>query len=126
VNGDGEAKILEEITAGGLPSSIRAELVPEHERPVVCGECGHENRAGVTTCKACGACWQVVDVSGYGLGRIAPPVAALPETLAAPAVCGQNYQLGKQVFPEKCSLPAGHKPRTSTSNHYCFGIGWWA
>ena len=40
--------------------------------------------------------------------------------------CGQNYTHDRQVFPEKCSLPAGHKPRTSTANHFCFGIGWWA
>jgi hypothetical protein len=46
--------------------------------------------------------------------------------LEAPKVCGQNYRLGSQVFPEKCSLPVGHKPRSSTANHFCFGIGWWA
>lgn len=70
---DGEEKILEEITAGGLPSHVSAEIV-------------------------------------------SPP----------PVLCGQNYVAGSKVFPEKCSLPVGHLPRSSTSNHYAFGLGWWA
>jgi hypothetical protein len=48
------------------------------------------------------------------------------ETLEAPPICGQNYTAGGRVFPEKCSRLAGHKPVSSTSNHYTFGIGWWA
>ncbi len=48
------------------------------------------------------------------------------EPAAAPALCGQNYAHNGRVFPEKCSRELGHKPRSSTSNHYCFGIGWWS
>lgn len=84
---NGEDKILDEITQGGLPSNVRVEIVAE-----------------------------------------APPLelAPWPAEPALPAVCGQNYVANNHVFPEKCSLPAGHKPKSSTANHFCFGIGWWA
>lgn len=91
---DGEGKILEEITKGGLPSNVRAEIVPEAPRLEL--------------------------ASVYGVGD--EPIG----TIVTTPVCGQNYTANGRVFPEKCSLPAGHKPKTTTSNHYTFGLGWWA
>jgi hypothetical protein len=47
-------------TASRPPEPDFAE--PEAADQVTCGECGASAPRGTTTCKSCGACWQVVDV----------------------------------------------------------------
>jgi len=130
VNGNGE-EIIDEITKGGLPSNVRVELVAESRR--TCREC--DWLAG-DPAREDGSCLDYCVRHCPHQGQHAPVIHApapifgvggTPVGVFVPApTCGQNYTHDRQVFPEKCSLPAGHKPRTSTANHFCFGIGWWA
>jgi hypothetical protein len=82
VDGHDESDVLEEITRGGLPSNVRAELVADDPPPVL---------------------FELED-----------------------AGCPVFYAAGGKVFPERCQLEAGHKPRTQIANHYHGAIGWWA
>jgi hypothetical protein len=40
--------------------------------------------------------------------------------------CCAPYVRAAKIFPETCSLAAGHGQRAHTSNHFTAAIGWWA
>lgn len=102
-DGDGEEKNLEELAAGGQPSG-ETEIDPVGDAQDV-GQGGHVAAAAGLV--------GVDDVDPIG-------------AVVTPDVCGQNYTDRFMVYAEKCSLPSGHKPRSSTANHYNLNIGWWA
>ena len=114
MNGDGEkdeAEIVEEITRAGLSPNLRAEVFAEEEAELKL----------VAARKYAAEAEPLGDAAGLVYG-VEEPIGVI----VTPPVCGQNYAAGGRVFPDKCSLPAGHKPKSSTANHFCFGIGWWA
>jgi hypothetical protein len=96
-----EKDILEEIAAAGLPAGMRAEVVPDpSEAPTP----------------------RPVPVAA------APAVRPVdrPYTPRSTPQCGVHYvDRNGREFPDYCSLPPGHQPKSPNANHYTGTIGWW-
>jgi len=99
--------ILEEITRGGLPSNVKAEIVPELAAHAEVSPRAQSDAAS----------------AGAAEPSILEELAAVkvPER---PKLCGKQFTQNGRAYPDFCSLPEGHPMRSATANHYAGTIGW--
>lgn len=109
--------ILEEITRGGLPSNVRVEAVADRAEHIATAPSDSALEDAQPT---------IVDELAAVAQVPADAVAPRAETPERPKPCGAQYVQNGRAYPDFCSLPAGHPPKSATTNHYAGTIGWFA